>query len=186
MHRFTGSPALSEFRHSKLLSEISNKIQSVTSLSSHYIHFVDGTLTSRQITTLNRLLTYGPAVSEEATEGTLFLVTPRPGTISPWSSKATDIAHNCGLASIDRIDRGIAYHIEHSGQGIEDLSDANIQHIHSCIHDRMVEVVMSSYKEAKALFAHTEPVKSDQIDILNGGTGCGFGVGEQCFCFLIG
>ncbi len=162
-----GSPALSAFRHNKLLKEITDKVQSVTSLSSHYVHFVDtaGELDNNDRAVLERLLQYGPARSEENANGRLFLVTPRPGTISPWSSKATDIAHNCGLQSIHRIERGIAYHIAHEGE----LSEADVQHIHRCIHDRMIETVMASYDEAQALFHHTEPSPGAEVDILGGG-----------------
>jgi phosphoribosylformylglycinamidine synthase len=167
MQSLTGSPALSAFRHNKLLAEITDKIHSVTALSSHYIHFVDSAskLDFEEGEILHKLLTYGPAVSEESTEGTLFLVTPRPGTISPWSSKATDIAHNCNLSNILRLERGIAYHIKHTGE----LNDEQIQHIHSCIHDRMTEVVMSSIDEAEALFAHTKPLRGSHVDIMEGG-----------------
>ena len=56
-------------------------------------------------------LTYGPTIEEHQPQGLFLLVTPRPGTISPWSSKSTDIAHNCGLAKVVRLERGIAYYI---------------------------------------------------------------------------
>ncbi len=58
---------------------------------------------------LDRILCYGPMTSSETADGELMLVVPRPGTISPWSSKATDIAHNCGLSAIERLERGVAY-----------------------------------------------------------------------------
>lgn len=60
---------------------------------------------------LEKLLTYGPTIAEHTPTGLLVLVTPRPGTISPWSSKATNIAHNCGLKQINRLERGIAYYV---------------------------------------------------------------------------
>ena len=167
MLSMTGSPALSGFRHRKLFDELSNKIQKVTSLSSHYIHFIDTAteLDEGEQAVLEQLLRYGPARADESARGSLFLVTPRPGTISPWSSKATDIAHNCGLDKIRRIERGIAYHIDHQGV----LSDAEREQIHRCLHDRMTETVMHSLEQAESLFQHSEPAPGSEVDVLGGG-----------------
>ncbi|WP_348253370.1 hypothetical protein, partial [Salmonella enterica] len=63
---------------------------------------------------LTRLLQYGQALNSHTPAGKLLLVTPRPGTISPWSTKATDIAHHCGLQQVDRLEPGQAYYIEAS------------------------------------------------------------------------
>ncbi|MGV8294738.1 hypothetical protein ACV36C_38515, partial [Pseudomonas aeruginosa] len=73
-----------------------------------YVHFADvsAPLNAEEHGKLTRLLKYGPSLAEHAPEGRLLLVTPRPGTISPWSSKATDIAHNCGLKQVVRLERG--------------------------------------------------------------------------------
>src|SRR5690606_5702731 len=83
----------------------------IHSLYSEYVHFVElsEALTAGEQRVLEALLHYGPQMEQEAQDGSLFLVTPRPGTISPWSSKATDIAHNAGLAKVVRIERGLAY-----------------------------------------------------------------------------
>ncbi len=109
-----GAPSLSDFRRRKLLSSLQNTVPSVVSVMAEYVHFaeVSAPLSEADQTTLQALLTYGPSVKQLANNGDLLLVVPRPGTISPWSSKATDIAHNCGLDKVVRVERGTAYYIE--------------------------------------------------------------------------
>ncbi|MBF4264232.1 hypothetical protein, partial [Vibrio anguillarum] len=89
-----------------------------------------------------KLLTYGPTIQDHEPQGLLLLVTPRPGTISPWSSKATDIAHNCGLVDVKRLERGTAYYIESEVA----LSAEQINTIQTIIHDRMMEVVFTDFE----------------------------------------
>ncbi len=113
---------------------------------------------------LAKLLTYGPAIEAHAPEGSLHFVTPRPGTISPWSSKATDIAHNCGLNKVNRLERGVAYYVESDALNSEQQKTLN-----SIIHDRMVEVILPSFDNAEILFAHTEPKEVASVDILGKG-----------------
>src|SRR4030095_5392717 len=103
-------PASSPFRLAKLLQSLSHahSAHRITGIAATYWHFVElrRPLGAAQRSTLDRLLTYGPeAVSSAPAAGTELLVVPRPGTISPWSSKATDIARNCGLADVSRIER---------------------------------------------------------------------------------
>ena len=171
MLSITGSPAHSASRLEKLLQAISSDAHSVKSISSNFVHLIDLKdnihLSSDQMAVLQRLLTYGPSIDQRETDGTLFLVTPRPGTISPWSSKATDIAHNCGLTDIQRIERGIAYVVSHDGE----LSEVDTAAINAVLHDRMIEAVMSSIDEAHTLFQHTEPSPGGHVDILSGGRG---------------
>ncbi len=90
---------------------------------------------------------------------------PRPGTISPWSSKATDIAHNCGLNQVKRLERGIAYYVQAKGE----LSAAQRADVAAVLHDRMMETVFGEMNEAAALFAHHEPRPFTQVDVLGGG-----------------
>ena len=117
MKILAGSSALSAFRLNKLLSICREKSIPVSNIDAQYMHFIDlkSELTATQQGILEKLLQYGPTTTQKNDENNLskqlFLVTPRAGTISPWSSKATDIAHNCGLAQIHRIERGIAYFI---------------------------------------------------------------------------
>ena len=109
-----GAPALSEFRTQKLLSSLQALQPGISSVYAEYVHFADlsDALTAIETEVLVRLLTYGPKADKQAGDGQLLLAVPRPGTISPWSSKATDIAHNAGVAKVNRIERGIAYHID--------------------------------------------------------------------------
>ena len=96
--------------------------------------------------------------------GECFFVTPRIGTISPWSSKATNIAHNCGLAAIERIERGILFRLHTS----RPLSDSERKEAAALLHDRMTESVLSSLHEAEALFSHFPPKPFAVIDISAG------------------
>ena len=123
-----GAPALSAFRHSKLLEQLSQKVPAVSGLYAEFAHFaeVTGVLTGDEQQVLARLLKYGPSVPVQEPTGRLFLVLPRFGTISPWSSKASDIARNCGLSKIQRLERGIAFYV--AGQ----FSDAEAQLICRC------------------------------------------------------
>ena len=102
--------------------------------------------------TLDRLLTYGPQDNPDAADGELLLVVPRPGTISPWASKATDIAHSCGLDAIVRVERGIAYRAS-THEGVP-LADAELSLLRSKIHDRMTEAIFPTLEDARALFVH--------------------------------
>jgi len=114
MEILRGSPALSASRTNRLLTTCLKKNITIKSIYAEYVHFVDliSPLSDDEQLTLNKLLHYGPKADQQEISGQLFLVTPRVGTISPWSSKATDIAHNCGLTKIRRIERGIAYYLD--------------------------------------------------------------------------
>ena len=171
MLELRGAPALSAFRHDKLLAALRARIPEVESLHADYVHFVDhaDTLADDELNLLNQLLDYGVkresgAVGEQA-EGQLFLVVPRIGTQSPWSSKATDIAHNCGLAKVRRIERGIAYRVKLKAP----MSEAAFTAMVETLHDRMTETVLADASDAARLFAHHEPAPLGQVDILQGG-----------------
>nr|WP_286947242.1 phosphoribosylformylglycinamidine synthase [Pseudomonas sp. UBA6718] len=160
-----GTPALSAFRHGKLLSQLTAKVPAVTGLYAEFAHFaeVTGVLDASEEQVLARLLKYGPSVPVQEPSGQLFLVIPRFGTISPWSSKASDIARNCGLAKIERLERGIAYYV--SGE----LSDADQQAVAAVLHDRMTQLVLGALEEAAGLFSHAEPKPLTAVDVLGGG-----------------
>ncbi|MBF8779882.1 phosphoribosylformylglycinamidine synthase [Pseudomonas fulva] len=160
-----GAPALSAFRHGKLLEQLSQKVPAVTGLYAEFAHFaeVDGELTADQQQVLGRLLEYGPSVPVQEPAGRLFLVVPRLGTISPWASKATDIAHNCGLGNIQRLERGIAYHV--TGE----LSEAEAAQVAAELHDRMTQRVLGQLEQAADLFSHAQPRPMTCVDILGGG-----------------
>ncbi|WP_346993493.1 phosphoribosylformylglycinamidine synthase [Alteromonas gracilis] len=162
-----GAPALSEFNQTKLIAKLGQSGVKVKNLYSEYIHLVDsqGDLSKQHIEILEKLLTYGPARQAQTPSGTLFLITPRPGTISPWSSKATDIAHNCSLQSINRIERGCAFYIETESE----ITENDFALIASFLHDRMTESVFSNTDDAAVLFAHTEANTFTSVDVLGEG-----------------
>lgn len=168
MQYFRGSPALSTFRVEKLLSQLKSKVPAISNVQAEFVHFADieGELSADQSNILSKLLTYGPAFTAQQHKGELFLVIPRFGTISPWASKATDIADHCGLTSIKRLERGVAYYVElKSGS----LSDSDTQFIKSLIHDRMIEMILSDFASAAALFDKAEPTEGSHVDIIGGG-----------------
>ncbi|CUA87762.1 phosphoribosylformylglycinamidine synthase [Pseudidiomarina woesei] len=160
-----GAPALSDFRTEKLLQRLRAAELPVSELYAEFMHFVDveHSLDSDENQVLAKLLTYGPTVAAHAPQGQLVVVVPRQGTISPWSSKATDIAHNCGLTQIHRIERGVAYYLT------GDLSATQMQQAAALLHDRMTEMVLGSLEQASVLFKEAEPAPLASIDILSGG-----------------
>ncbi len=159
-----GAPALSDFRQNKILSKLQQADAAVTSVYAEFVHFADlsAALADNELQVLERILRYGPKAEVQQGQGEAFWVVPRFGTISPWSSKATDIAHNCGLEKVLRLERGILYYVEGVTPGNRDA-------IASALHDRMVEVVLAEASQAEALFSHAEPAPLESIDILAGG-----------------
>jgi len=153
-----GSPALSAFRHARLLARLREASPQITGFSAQFVHFaeVGEALSADEQATLSRLLDYGQSLTEQTQDGQLFLVVPRIGTVSPWSSKATDIAHNCGLSKIHRLERAIAYRV----QGEFDSTK-----IKPILHDRMTQSVLSDLSEANRLFRHEAPRPLVAIDI---------------------
>ena len=139
-----GSPALSQFRLEKLYASLQQSAPNISHIYAEFVHFAfcEPALSDAQQHTLKQILTYGPQATTEAATGELFLVIPRIGTISPWASRATDIAHNCGLSNIKRIERGIAFYV--SSDSGEPLSDVDKSALLPLIHDRMTESVFGS------------------------------------------
>jgi len=167
MLELRGAPALSPFRSRKLLSRIQELVPEVEHVYAEFMHFVDleSDLSDAEQVILDRLLTYGPSVSREETDGILFLVVPRPGTVSPWSSKATDIAHNCGLRQILRIERGVAYYVRARAK----LGLAQREQVASQLHDRMTQTVFHEMGGAELLFRHEEPRPLQRVPVIEGG-----------------
>ncbi len=112
------------------------------------------------------MLRYGPSVPPDRgePEGQLVLVVPRPGTISPWSSKATDIAHNSGLTMVRRLERGTAFYL--TGEGIDEPA---LRTAADLLHDRMTEVALFDLADADQLFRQAEPRPCTSVDLLGGG-----------------
>ena len=164
-----GRNALSEFRLKKLSQALKRTAPAVTAITAEYWHFValKVPLQPPQRKVLERILAYGPAPAEVSETGRLFLVVPRLGTISPWASKATDIAHSCGLESVERIERGVAYYISTRKGG--PLYPAQQAALLPLIHDRMTETVLESFEAAAQLFRHFAPQPLTTIDLLSGG-----------------
>lgn len=167
MLQLRGAPALSEFRCSSLLLALQTQVPEITGLYAEFAHFaqLDGALSDDQRSVLETILKYGPSEQQQEPSGSLVLVVPRPGTISPWSSKATDIAHNCGLAQIKRLERGIAYYLKSDLA----LTEQQLQTAASLLHDRMVESVLWDMDSAQALFEQEQPQPLTTVDILSGG-----------------
>ena len=167
MLQLPGAPAFSVFRLDKLRQRLQQAVAGVTGVAAHYVYFVDleAALDNRALTTLQQLLGDAPPIP--AASGYTCWVVPRVGTISPWSSKASDIAHNCGLNDVRRIERGIRFDIELDA-ATQLHSDA-VAAIHSLVHDRMTESVLESGGEAERLFSHADPAPLLSVDILQGG-----------------
>jgi len=112
MLQLSGAPAFSAFRIAKLCERVQQEASGITGLVAQFVHFVDleQELSADESRVLRQLL--GEAAEMPAEASYSIWVVPRIGTISPWSSKATDIAHNCGLASVRRIERGIRFDIK--------------------------------------------------------------------------
>ncbi len=157
-----GAPALSDFRTTRLLAAVTARGHAVEHLSARFVHFVQARrdLTAEERRILAALLTYGPrspdapaALPSQRPSQGLVVVIPRPGTISPWSSKATDIAHVCGLDAIERIERGIAYELREAGGP----TDEQLRAIAPALYDRMTEAAIFSLDDAAQLFVHEPP-----------------------------
>src|SRR5689334_10283494 len=150
--KLRGARALSDFRLAKLLTRIQEVAPAVRALGAEHWHFVelDSPPEPGEQRVLERLLAYGAPAGHPPRGAVLYLVVPRLGTISPWSSKATDIARNCGLASVRRIERGTAFFAE-GGKPTERAA------IGALLHDRMTESVLGSLDEADEIFRHVAP-----------------------------
>ncbi len=160
-----GGAALSSFRIEKIRAQAEAAGLTPGGIVTQYWHFVelDAPLRADEQAVLEAALDYADAAESglpEMQAAKLFLVTPRFGTVSPWSSKATDILHNCGLGKVRRIERGIAFQFENAADEAALLP---------LIHDRMTEVVLTSLDEAKGLFAHVPPRELESVDMRAGG-----------------
>lgn len=163
-----GAPAFSEFRLQKFASRLSEQTGTPIRLYAEYMHFaqLSGELNARDRDVLEQLLRYGPSLPAHAPEGAMVLVVPRPGTISPWSSKATDIARHCGLDGIGRLERGVAHYLMTADGAI---GDQVLQSAAALLHDRMTQIVLFDLDQAQRLFDASEPRPASRIDVLDAG-----------------
>src|SRR5215469_14836086 len=168
MLQLTGPPALSAFRITKLLERLRLLEPAVVALDARFVHFIDlaQPLTASERTILAQLLTYGPRLPEPADtdEGRQLLVVPRAGTISPWSSKATDIAQVCGLTQVRRVERGIAYRL----RATTALGEQRLRRVAPVLFDRMTEEVLLDAAQAARLFEHAPPRPAMRISLAGG------------------
>ena len=161
-----GRHACSAFRLRRLLAKVRALNVPVAQLSARFWHFAEVTtaLADDEAARLQQLLEYGPRDVKETAEkdtadieGRAFqcLVVPRLGTVSPWSSKATDIAHLCGLMKVARLERGVVY--RYATQSGAPLDEAQRAALHDVLHDRMVETTLDHLDDATRLFEHHAP-----------------------------
>ncbi len=166
MLKIPGTSALSDFRVNKLLTGLQAAEAGIKAVSARFMHFVDleQDIDQAQTEILNQLLAYGsaPSTSHRGTEH--LWVVPRSGTISPWSSKASEIAERCGLTAVNRIERGIEYALEVAAP----LSAASKQRIAALMHDRMTQTVMLDDSDPD-LFAHHDPKPLQTVAIIEHG-----------------
>ncbi|MGE5320685.1 MAG: phosphoribosylformylglycinamidine synthase [Hyphomicrobiaceae bacterium] len=164
-----GSAALSYFRLDKIRKEAARVGIALGELSARYWHFLelDAELDAAAAQQLGKTLDYGIPADRPSADEVQILVTPRPGTISPWSSKATDILKNSGLSQLRRIERGVAYRLcDPQGRA---LSAQGLKALLPLLHDRMTEAVMDSLEGAQALFQHVPPRELSTVDVMTGG-----------------
>ena len=160
--KLRGATALSDFRLAKCLPQLQAVHAQVRALRAEYWHFVhlDAPLEADARARLEQLLDDGqPTLSPTLQREELFLVVPRLGTLSPWSSKATEIAHQCGLPQVLRIERGVAHYLALTTP----LTETQRQALAVGLHDRMTETVLSSFDEADALFQRVAPRVLERI-----------------------
>jgi phosphoribosylformylglycinamidine synthase len=162
-----GGPALSEFRINKLLAAVADIGVADVEARWRYFVEVDGTPEPADLAFLGELLHAEPHEPEHDS----LLVTPRLGTVSPWSSKATDIAANCGLSAIRRIEHGIAWRLlNKKGKRLKPrLAEIALPQLLPFLHDRMTESVLYDERDANRLFQHVEPRPLARVNILRGG-----------------
>jgi phosphoribosylformylglycinamidine synthase len=170
-----GSPALSHFRLQKLVQDLSAAALPVRALTAEFVYVaaVAGELDVAERAVLEQLLPYSPSRAAATVRGLLQVVAPRPGTISPWSSKATDIAHICGLAKMQRIERVVAYTVQFDETAVpfpfSALSAAKLATLRAKLHDRMTQVVFGDLAACDVLFRHEPPRAMTTVPVLAAG-----------------
>jgi phosphoribosylformylglycinamidine synthase len=169
--QFEGGNALSAFRVQQLLPRLSAIHDRIHGISARFVHLVasEGEPSTADRDRLAALLTYGDPYAG-GIDGALIVVSPRFGTVSPWASKATDIAHNCGLP-IKRVERITEYRVTlKSGLlGKPTLSPEQLQAVSALLHDRMTESVMFERATALGLFTELHPAPMEHVDVRQGG-----------------
>ncbi len=166
-----GGDALGNFRAQQLLPRLQAIDDRIVGVSARFVHLIDTlqALTHPQLEDWQALLSYGePYQGEQG--GVLVVVTPRMGTVSPWASKATDIARNCGFA-VKRVERITEYRLtlRAGGLGQADLPAAQWQQVAAVLHDRMTESAVARRSDALGLFTELQAAPLAHVDVLGGG-----------------
>jgi len=174
---FNGGNAVSDFKVRQLLPRLQAVSDKITGLSARFVHLAsfDAQPDVATLERLGLLLSYGePATeafkaAEQAGAPSLYVL-PRLGTVSPWASKATDIAHNCGL-TLHRVERLVEFRIGlKSGLlGKSSLSEEQLRAVADLLHDRMTESATTERSQAEALFTELHPAPMEHVDVLGGG-----------------
>ena len=164
-----GPAALSQFQVDRKLAELSRVTPGIQRLQARFVHFLalDTPLSVAEESRLADLLSYGRSVDVDSHSAPDCIVIPRPGTISPWSSKATNVLHHCGLAAITRIERGTCWFLERA-RGAPPQPQ-QLHQVRNCLHDRMTQAVILDLDQAASLFADREPGRLAQVPVSTGG-----------------
>nr|WP_279343647.1 phosphoribosylformylglycinamidine synthase [Variovorax terrae] len=168
---FDGGSALSEFRVQQLLPRLQAIHDRISGIAARFVHLVASEAPPSPETQarLAALLSYGEPYAGPV-DGPVIVVSPRFGTVSPWASKATDIAHNCGLA-LRRVERVTEYRLTLASGllGRASLSEAQRAAVAELLHDRMTESAMADRAQAAGLFTELQPAPMEHVDVLGGG-----------------
>lgn len=195
MQIIPGSRVFSQFRKTRLLAQLQAVEPSIVNFEATYQHFLDlaQALDETETEQLNRLLSYGDLDSTSIDTihhcHTLWVV-PRLGTISPWSSKATEIIQRCGLQAVRRVERGMCFKFTCSNQSVTDLK--RIPELPNLLHDRMTQSLISD-DGLHSIFKDTKPAPCIEIPVLSEGitalnrmnTESGLGLSDQEIDYLL-
>ena len=164
-----GSPVYTPFRKRQLLARLHAVSPRIDALNAHYGYFIEApeNFSDQRCQQLSALLPHSTLAPLPRSSASLFCwVVPRLGTLSPWSSKATDIAHICGFESIVRIERGIFFEV---GVPANALNEENKKAIMAQLHDPLTESVLTTHEALSLLFQHNKPRSFTEIDVIGGG-----------------
>ena len=158
-----GAKALTDSRKAKLLNELASLKSRIGDIDAQFVYFVETNLPISDDQTQERLqsILQASVVSLKALDSNQVLVVPRLGTISPWSSKATEILQRCGFSGIERVERGIVYCLPSENSVSKDL--------HSLLHDRMTESLLSDLTDTDKIFSQASPQPMNTLKILESG-----------------
>ena len=160
----SGIQALRKFKVNTLNEKIKPLIPNLNLIGTEYIHFIDSDkdLSTSNKKTLDKLLNYAPEIDLKNSQHSV-TISPRIGTISPWSSKASDICKLCGLSVISRVERGINYHFDRK------INAQELIIILELVMDKMTESHLREINDSDLLFSEFKPNEFNSIDILTFG-----------------